>query len=766
MENRFAGIDERINAQDLKLDQIMMILKKMETHSGKEKEGNMTSVGDRIQSKGRSLNFNPKLEFPRFDGSNTRNWIKKAGKYFNLCKIPEDQWVDIASLYMIDKAENWMSSYLSFRKFVSWHEFIIDLSARFRDDKGHNVVEQFKKLEQKGSLEDYIDEFEDLRSVLVQNNQYLPDSYILDCFIGGLKASISLYVKAFKPNCLANTIEYARLKEESLEVEHARYTKFQKPPAYNSSKPPLLPTPQTKAANFPPNKGFKYIHADVRAEKIAKGLCYYCGIGEGQSTSRPPLFDGTNYSYWKERMRIYIRSTNFQLWLVIKNGEEIPMKKVGETTVPKTEDEFDAEDIKKVENYAKAINMLYCAVNPDDYRKISCCTTAKEMWDKLEVTYEGTDQAKHGKDKPGFKKQRAYISWGGDSGDESTDQEEDEAANLCLMAHEDQSDDVQEASSVLWYLDSGCSKHMTGDASKFLQIKPAKGGNVVFGDNSKGKIIGVGSVGKSDFSSIDNVLLVKGLKHNLLSISQLCDKGNRVTFDSKSCTVERLSDNKLKPFRGTLPTAVHIPEWFQGQVAGTHPKPAAIIDGRIQKVQNKAQVQYLVQWEGKAFQLTVEDLAQHLGLYTLEEMMAQEFHDAPFLLPEDVDHADFWVEHSTDPVCFDTTGREANVAVFVAQFLYSQSLRNQTHIVCGFVVTILFWSLVGSAPIMRDLDAGMLRNAHIRRRLDSSSSESRATPPPPLRLRRHEHLPRLCPGESLVAAPPPLKPMQPLLRRI
>ncbi|VFQ83594.1 unnamed protein product [Cuscuta campestris] len=53
-------------------------------------------------------------------------------------------------------------------------------------------------------------------------------------------------------------------------------------------------------------------------------------------------------------------------------------------------------------------------------------------------------KVKHGKDKPGFKKQRAYISWGGDSGDESTDQEEDEAANLCLMAHEYQSDDVQE----------------------------------------------------------------------------------------------------------------------------------------------------------------------------------------------------------------------------------------------------------------------------------------------------------------------------------
>ncbi|VFQ65948.1 unnamed protein product [Cuscuta campestris] len=118
------------------------------------------------------------------------------------------------------------------------------------------------------------------------------------------------------------------------------------------------------------------------------------GLGEGQSTTRPPLFDGTNYTYWKERMRIFIQSNNFLLWRIIKNGEEVPMKKVGETTVPKNEDEYDAHDIKKIENNAKAINILYCAVNPDDYWKISCCSTAKEMWDKLEITYEG-GQRKH-----------------------------------------------------------------------------------------------------------------------------------------------------------------------------------------------------------------------------------------------------------------------------------------------------------------------------------------------------------------------------------
>ncbi len=94
-------------------------------------------------------------------------------------------------------------------------------------------------------------------------------------------------------------------------------------------------------------------------------------------------------------------------------------------------------------------------------------------------------------------------------------------------------------------MDSGCSKHMTGDASKFLLIKPTKGGSVTFGDNSKGKILGIGSVGKDLSSSIEDILLVQSLKHNLLSISQLCDKGNRVIFESKECMVQRLSDNEI-----------------------------------------------------------------------------------------------------------------------------------------------------------------------------------------------------------------------------
>ena len=53
----------------------------------------------------------------------------------------------------------------------------------------------------------------------------------------------------------------------------------------------------------------------------------------------------------------------------------------------------------------------------------------------------------------------------------------------------------------------------------------------------KKKIIGTSKVGKNSSSCIDDVMLVEGLAYNLLSISQLCDKGYRVTFDSQACII-------------------------------------------------------------------------------------------------------------------------------------------------------------------------------------------------------------------------------------
>ena len=84
-----------------------------------------------------------------------------------------------------------------------------------------------------------------------------------------------------------------------------------------------------------------------------------------------------------------------------------------------------------------------------------------------------------------------------------------------------------------WYIDSGCSSHMRGDQYKFIILK-RKGGNVAFGDDSSAKILGkvVVELGSKNVKA-NNVLLVQDLKHNLLSVSKMCDQGYTLMFDSQ-----------------------------------------------------------------------------------------------------------------------------------------------------------------------------------------------------------------------------------------
>ena len=97
----------------------------------------------------------------------------------------------------------------------------------------------------------------------------------------------------------------------------------------------------------------------------------------------------------------------------------------------------------------------------------------------------------------------------------------------------------------LWYLDSSCSRHMTGDKSLFKTFKSKKGGNVTFGDGSKSQIKGKGIISLPGLPDTANVLYVEGLRVNLLSISQICDQDFMVLFSMGKCLVMDESGKNL-----------------------------------------------------------------------------------------------------------------------------------------------------------------------------------------------------------------------------
>ena len=79
---------------------------------------------------------------------------------------------------------------------------------------------------------------------------------------------------------------------------------------------------------------------------------------------------------------------------------------------------------------------------------------------------------------------------------------------------------------------------MTGDSSKFSSFRHKSKGTVSFGNSGELKVIGIGDIRISEKFVIKNVLLVKGMAFNLLSVSQLCDSGYRVEFNSSQCLVK------------------------------------------------------------------------------------------------------------------------------------------------------------------------------------------------------------------------------------
>ena len=98
--------------------------------------------------------------------------------------------------------------------------------------------------------------------------------------------------------------------------------------------------------------------------------------------------------------------------------------------------------------------------------------------------------------------------------------------HLLLQVH------LQAPNDQVWILDSGCSNHMTGNKSFFTSLsRVTHGGAVTIGDGNRCKIVGKCTIGKDPNTVIENVNLVEGLTHNLLSIAQLCSVGFKVVFD-------------------------------------------------------------------------------------------------------------------------------------------------------------------------------------------------------------------------------------------
>jgi hypothetical protein len=82
-----------------------------------------------------------------------------------------------------------------------------------------------------------------------------------------------------------------------------------------------------------------------------------------------------------------------------------------------------------------------------------------------------------------------------------------------------------------WAMDSVCSRHMTKNKKWFSNLTPLSHKEyVTFGDDKKGKVLGISIIKVNDYFTLNDVTLVDKLRYNLLSVSQLVNADLDVLF--------------------------------------------------------------------------------------------------------------------------------------------------------------------------------------------------------------------------------------------
>ena len=127
-------------------------------------------------------------------------------------------------------------------QFTSWPVFLQALQTRFAPSQYNDPTGALFKLTQRGSVADYLSEFQDLANRIID----LPSPFLLSCFISGLTPKIRREVQAHQPLTLVQAAGLARLQEEKV-LDARQPSRSRVPPPQ-----PTPPLPPPQATPLPP----------------------------------------------------------------------------------------------------------------------------------------------------------------------------------------------------------------------------------------------------------------------------------------------------------------------------------------------------------------------------------------------------------------------------------------------------------------------------------------------------------------------------------
>jgi len=170
-------------------------------------------------------------------------WIFKISQFFDYHNTSDEERITVASFYMDSPTLSWFQWMFKNGLITSWLSLLQALETRFASTFYDDPKGTLFKLTQKGTVNDYLHEFERLANRIID----LPPSFLLSCFISGLTPELWKEVQTLQPIPLPQAISLAKLLEDKL--EDCRWSYRPRPSTTTPTAhpppppPPLLPSP-------------------------------------------------------------------------------------------------------------------------------------------------------------------------------------------------------------------------------------------------------------------------------------------------------------------------------------------------------------------------------------------------------------------------------------------------------------------------------------------------------------------------------------------
>jgi hypothetical protein len=104
----------------------------------------------------------PKMDFPKFDGTDVRIWVDTCNTFFLIYNVVEGFKVSAATMYMCDSAAHWYQAYKLENPWHNWATFSADVIQEFEGNVQRDKICELLTLKQTGTMEEYKKQFHKL----------------------------------------------------------------------------------------------------------------------------------------------------------------------------------------------------------------------------------------------------------------------------------------------------------------------------------------------------------------------------------------------------------------------------------------------------------------------------------------------------------------------------------------------------------------------------------------------------------------------------